>query len=69
MTIELEDRLSSYQTYSPHRDFYIKKYEFVLDRASVEKQFLSHSNITKECGEWILKANAEKVFEQLVFNK
>lgn len=69
MTIELENRLASYQTYSPYRDYYIKKYEFVLDRNLVEKTFLNHPNVIKEQGEWVKKEQVEELFEQLVFSK
>ncbi len=69
MTIELQSRLDTYQTYDPYRQFKIVKYEFVLDRSLTEKKLLSHPDITKECGEWVSKANAIEVFEKICYSK
>lgn len=68
MTIDLNSRLESYQTYDPYRNFKIVKYDFVLDRVLTEKKLLGHPFITKEQGEWILKSNAIEIFEKICFN-
>lgn len=68
MTIELNSRLESYQTYDPYRKFKVTKYDFVLDRSLTEKKLLNHPNILRECGEWVKKENAIKIFEDICFN-
>lgn len=65
ITLNLSKRLTQYQTYSPFRDYFIHKYDFVLDKASIEKQMLAHPLITKEKGEWIKATKADEVFLQL----
>lgn len=50
MTVDLDDRLKSYQTYSPLKDFKVKKYNFTLDRRSDEKELLKLAGSTNE---WI----------------
>ena len=67
MTIELNSRLDSYQTYDPYRRFEIIKYDFVIDRALTEKKLLNHPNILKEQGEWVKKENAKEIFESICF--
>jgi hypothetical protein len=67
MTIDLNSRLDSYQTYDPYRNFKVVKYDFVLNRSLTEKNLLNHHDITKECGEWIIKNNAIKIFEKICF--
>ena len=67
MTIDLKSRLDSYQTYDPYRRFKVIKYDFVLDRVLGEKKVLNHPQIARECGEWVKKESAAKLFEQLVF--
>lgn len=52
MTLDTKERLNSYQTYSPHRDYKLYHYRFVLDRRKGEKQL---HEVLKEfnCkGEW-----------------
>ena len=53
MTIDLESRLSSYQTYDPFKAFYIRNYEFCLDRRDAEQKLLEMFDIHLEEGEWI----------------
>lgn len=48
--IDIDDRLNSYQTQSPHRDFYIIDYYFVLDRRKEET--ILHSMFTDRQSEW-----------------
>lgn len=67
MTIELNNRLDTYQTYDPYRNFKVEKYDFVLNRQHIEKQILNHPDITNEQGEWILKENTIDIFERICF--
>lgn len=66
MTINIKQRLEIYQTYDPFRQFKIHKYDFVLNRFLVEKEFLSHPNIFNEQGEWIKSENADYIFKNIV---
>lgn len=53
MTLDLNKRLKSYQTYDPYKKFYVKHYDFVLDRRKKEKEILINHHIDIEHGEWI----------------
>lgn len=66
MTINIKQRLEVYQTYDPYRRFKIEKYDFVLDRSSKEKEFLTHSNIYNESGEWVSLENSIEIFQRLI---
>lgn len=68
MTIELNSRLSSYQTYDPLQRFKIVKYDFVLDRVLTEKKLLNHPEVFRETGEWVKKGKALEIFEKICFN-
>ena len=46
-------RLSSYQTYDPHRSFRIECYRFVFDKRLVEKTILSMYKANLDLGEWV----------------
>ena len=65
MTLDVIDRLSSYQTYDPYKQFKVVKYNFVLNRKLIERQLLNHPDLFKDTGEWILKQNAELVFSKI----
>ena len=65
MILNLDKRLSVYQTYDPYRKFKVSKYEFVLDRKIIEKQILQNPNINNENGEWIEKVNAIQFFSEI----
>ena len=67
MTIDLNSRLDSYQTYDPYRRFKVTKYEFVLDRSRIEKLILFNPGIINENGEWVKKENALEIFEKICF--
>lgn len=67
MTIDLNSRLDSYQTYDPYKSFKVLKYDFVLNRSHFERRILSHPNITNESGEWVLRENAIEIFELICF--
>lgn len=66
MTLDVIERLNSYQTYSPFRDFRVVKYDFVLDRRRIETLILYHPDIMNELGEWILRDKAEEIFSKIV---
>jgi len=60
MTIDTEARLASYQTYDPFQRFYIKHWEFCLDRRAAEKELLERCDVHLAQGEWIkYKRSAE----------
>ena len=65
MTMDLNSRLSSYQTCDPFRKYHIVKYQFVEDRKKIEKCLLSHPNILKEEGEWVKKLNDLEIFDKI----
>lgn len=48
--IDVDDRLNSYQTSSPHRDYFIIDYYFVLDRRKEES--VLHSMFEDRQSEW-----------------
>lgn len=66
MTLNVEKRLSQYQTYDPLRRFQIVKYDFVLNRRETERRILLHPNSMREEGEWIRKENAIEVYKSIV---
>ena len=57
MSVDTEKRLASYQTYDPLKRYYIKHYEFVLDRREAEKRLLDEFQINLVDGEWVEYAN------------
>jgi hypothetical protein len=65
MTVDTEDRLASYQTYDPHKAFYIKNYEFCLDRRSAEKGLLERFDVHLAEGEWIKFADSAQIIRLL----
>lgn len=52
MTIDTEERLNSYQTYSPKRDYKIRGYRFVQDRRVAEKELHKLLESERQLGEW-----------------
>jgi hypothetical protein len=65
ITVDIDARLSQYQTSDPYRNFKFKHYEFVLNRREMEKRMLNDFSISIENGEWIRKNNAVDVFRTL----
>jgi hypothetical protein len=63
MTIDSEARLDSYQTYDPLHRYYIKNYEFCLNRRTAEKALLRKFNIHLVRGEWIKFADSLEVIQ------
>jgi hypothetical protein len=66
MTIDLNTRLSQYQTYDPFRAFKVENYDFVLNRRLVERMVIEEFKIDLDKGEWISKATTEEVRKFLV---
>ena len=64
MTIDLDTRLATYQTYDPFRKFKVKHYEFVLNRRLTEDKILNSFNVDIENGEWIKKTDAIALLEK-----
>ena len=58
MTIDLVQRLKSYQTYDPLKRYRITHYDFVLNRKHTEEKILNSFNVDIESGEWIKKTDA-----------
>lgn len=54
MSVNVEKRLSSFQTGDPFRAYKLEGYEFVLDKKIVEKELLNKFKVSlDETGEWI----------------
>ena len=68
MTIDLETRLNSYQTYDPYRQFTVEHYEFVLDRRYTETKILNSFHVDVENGEWIKRPKATTIFLDIIKN-
>ena len=49
--IDVDDRLNTYQTYSPNRDYQMIAYAFVLNRHDAEERILS--KFPDRIGEWV----------------
>ena len=65
ITTNIDSRLSTYQTGDPFRGYYVKHYEFVLDRKSAERNTLSDYNINIENGEWLANIDATRIITEL----
>lgn len=65
MTIDIDSRLSSYQTYDPHRSYIVKHYVFVEDRSLAEKKILNSFGVSLESGEWIKDISLDKFLDIL----
>jgi hypothetical protein len=62
VTIDLHKRLSQYQTYDPHRSFYVEKYNFVINRKLTEKEIIAYAKVDVTKGEWVSSAKASDIF-------
>ena len=65
MTVDLENRLASYQTYDPYKKFKIVKSEFVLNRRATERMILNSFGVSIETGEWVKKPSVERIFNKI----
>lgn len=63
ITMDLDSRLKTYQTYDPFRRFKVEHYSFVSDRASVEKHLLDKFKLDISTGEWI---NNEELKKEII---
>lgn len=61
MTIDLDDRIKSYQTYSPLKDFKVEKYNFVLNRRREEKELLKL--VPNYESEWVSIKYKDRLYE------
>lgn len=64
MTLDIKKRLSQFQTYDPFQRFYVKHYDFVLDRKAAEKKMLCASGVSIENGEWICNTDSLNLIRQ-----
>ena len=65
MTVDLDSRINSYQTYDPLKRFKVKHYEFVLNRRHTEERILKSFHLDLESGEWVKKKNCIDVFRNI----
>ncbi len=65
MTVDLDARLNSYQTYDPLKRFKVKHYEFVLNRRHTEERILKSYHLDLESGEWVKQKNCINVFRNI----
>lgn len=65
MTIDYENRLSTYQTGDPYRAYYIKSAEFVENRRQAEKLILNKFKIDTDVGEWVTYKSHDKLIQYL----
>ena len=63
MTVDIDSRLDTYQTYDPYKRFYVKHYDFVLDRRSAEKKLLEDFNIHLVDGEWVKYSDSLEIIK------
>lgn len=66
ITVDIETRLSQYQTYDPYRAYKVSKYDFVLDKSIAEKEILSSKTLEDGLGEWLLKPKGLIYFNKVV---
>ncbi|MBN42009.1 MAG: hypothetical protein CL573_00745 [Alphaproteobacteria bacterium] len=66
MTVDLTKRLSSFQTYDPHRAFKVEHYELVLNRKATERALLAEFSVSVETGEWVPKVVKDRFFDFLL---
>lgn len=66
ITQDLDNRLSSYQTYDPHRRFKVEHYKFVNDMKEEEKFILKNYKISLSKGEWIDNEKVKEIFTNYV---
>ena len=65
MSIDSDARLDSYQTYDPFRAYYIKNYEFVLDRRLAERKLLDDFGFHLSEGEWVKYADSSEIIKAI----
>lgn len=65
MTVDIDSRLAAYQTYDPFKRFFVKHYDFVLDRRSAEKELLEKFDVHLIDGEWIKHSSALNVISTI----
>lgn len=66
ITQDLNARLSSYQTYDPHRRYKVEHYKFVDNMREEEKNILKKYRIDISVGEWIDNKKVKEMFTEFV---
>lgn len=69
MTVNVHERLRSYQTYSPYRDFTLEHYQFYSDRRAVESKIHKFLKPFALEGEWFNITNLEELKSFLKLEK
>jgi hypothetical protein len=64
ITQDLDKRLSTYQTYDPHRQFKVEHYRFVEDKRLEEKRILQQYQTDLSKGEWITTEKLSDIFPE-----
>ena len=60
-----DKRVMGWSMFDPFKRFYVKNYEFCLDRRAAEKDLLTEFNLHLAEGEWIKHHNSIKVIKHL----
>ena len=63
MTVDVSARLESYQTYDPFKAFFVRHYDFCLDRRGAEKKILDDFGIHLVDGEWVKYSDALEIIK------
>lgn len=66
ITQDLNARLSSYQTYDPHRRYKVEHYKFADNMREEEKNILKKYRIDISVGEWIDNKKVKEMFTEFV---
>lgn len=67
MTLDVQERLASYQTYSPYRDFKVEHFRFTSNRRKAEKELHKCLKDYNVRGEWY-EIPLLTAFKQLIQN-
>ena len=65
MSIDVDNRLASYQMYDPTKSYFIKHYEFVQDRRAIETFILQQYNLNIESGEWLRDVDGKEIIQKV----
>jgi hypothetical protein len=60
ITMDLDSRLKTYQTYDPFKRYKVEHYSFVSNRAAIEKMLLDKFKLDISAGEWIQNEKIKK---------
>ena len=65
MSINLRNRLSTYNTSDPHRSYKIDGFEFVLNRKLTEQNVLNKFNLDMKTGEWVKRSACDIIIHKI----